>query len=255
VAQFYHPFTLLRAVAILLLTPLLTLLTSSVALVGMGLFRISSQKIQVLPRLWGKIIVGGSGVRVSIKGLDKLEKNRPYIFAANHQSQFDIFALQGYLEYDFRWMAKKELFSIPVFGPAMRMAGYIPVDRAHGRKALKSLEEAAKRIADGTAVIVFPEGTRSKDGRLQPFKSGAMILAIKAGVPLVPMAIAGSHAVLPKGALLAKPGKIVIRIGDPIDTKAYSLKQKTELAERLHETVARMLAGQEDKRAAVASST
>jgi len=175
-------------------------------------------------------------------GAERLTPGRSYIFAANHQSQFDIFALQGYLGFDFRWMAKLELFKIPIFGPAMRMAGYIPVDRAHGRKAIKSLDEAAARIAGGTSVLIFPEGTRSPDGRLLPFKAGAMVLAIKAGVPLVPVAIVGTHQILPKGKLLFKPGRVEIRVGEPIETRNYSLKQKQELAELLQEKVAELQA-------------
>jgi len=240
-----RPFAFLqpvRAAVMLLLAPFLTLLVSFLALVSMVVFRASSQAVQAFPRWWGRVIVRGSGVQVTIDGLEKLERGRPYIFAGNHASQFDIFVLQGFLRYDFRWLAKKELFSIPLFGTALRLSGSIPVDREHGRKALQSLNEAAQRIADGTAVIIFPEGTRSPDGKLQPFKSGGMVLAIKSGVPIVPMAISGSYEVLPKGAKLAKAGHIRIRLGDPVDTKAYTLKQKGELAADLHDRVAALLA-------------
>ena len=181
------------------------------------------------------------GIRVEVEGLENLQPNQSYIFAANHQSQIDIPALQGYLNADFRWLAKKELFKVPIWGAAMRKAGYIPVDRSHGRKALKSLEKAAKKIAEGTSVIIFPEGTRSIDGHLQPFKAGGMVLAIKAGVPLVPVGIVGTHEILPKGRLLIKPGRVKISLGQPIDTGEYHLKQKHELAQRLHEAVRELL--------------
>jgi len=225
----------------LLAIPVLTFLTSFFALIGVFLFRVPAEKVQILPRFWGRIIVRGSGVTVSIKGLAVLDRSAPYIYAANHQSQFDIFALQGYLTQDFRWLAKKELFKIPVFGTAMRRAGYIEVDRSHGRKAVQSLTQAAQRIAAGTSVIIFPEGTRSPDGHLQTFKSGVMFLAIRSGVPIVPVAISGSHEVLPKGALLPRPGHIRIILGEPIETSGYSMKQKDELAERLQRTVASLL--------------
>jgi 1-acyl-sn-glycerol-3-phosphate acyltransferase len=176
-----------------------------------------------------------------MSGIDLLEQGHTYIFAANHQSQFDIFVLQGYLGYDFRWLVKMELFRIPVFGKAMEVAGYIPVDRTHGRKALKSLDEAAQRIADGTSVAVFPEGTRSPDGKLGQFKAGAILLAIKAGVPVVPVAITGTHQVLPKGRLLVRPGRVEIRVGAPIAASDYTVKQKQELAERLQAEVAALL--------------
>lgn len=235
-------FHFLRGAAVLVIVPFLTALVSVCALILVSLFRRPPAAVQFLPRYWGRIITRLSGVTVTMRGLDRLEKGRPYIFAANHQSQFDIFVLQGYLDFDFRWLAKLELFQIPLFGPAMRLAGYIPVDRSHSRKAIQSLDEAAGRIADGTSVIIFPEGTRSTDGRLQPFKAGAMVLAIKAGVPVVPVAILGTHRVLPKGRLLARPGRVEIRVGEPIASADYSLKQKHELAVLLQGRVAELLA-------------
>lgn len=235
-------FTFLRGVFVLVLAPILTGFVSIVAIFMVGVLRRSAVEVQFLPRGLGRAIALLSGVCVNMTGAERLTPGRSYIFAANHQSQFDIFALQGYLGFDFRWMAKLELFKIPIFGPAMRMAGYIPVDRAHGRKAIKSLDEAAARIAGGTSVLIFPEGTRSPDGRLLPFKAGAMVLAIKAGVPLVPVAIVGTHQILPKGKLLFKPGRVEIRVGEPIETRNYSLKQKQELAELLQEKVAELQA-------------
>jgi len=232
----------LRGGPLLVLAPLLTILTSIAGLVGTTIFGMSSTSAQRFPRLWARILLKLSGVVVTIKGGGSLKHGHPYIFAGNHQSQFDIFALQGCLGHDFRWLAKKELFDVPVFGTAMRRVGYIPVDRSHSRAAVKSLDEAAQRIAAGTSVIIFPEGTRSADGKLLPFKSGAMVLAIKAAVPVVPMAIVGTHAILPKGKLLAKSGRVVIRLGEPIETSGYKVKQKHELAERLQDAVAALIA-------------
>lgn len=227
-----------RGLLVLLCGPVLVGLISMLALIMTVVFRVSAETVQVLPRRTMRLISRLGGVTVTISGIDGLDRSRPYIFAANHQSQFDIVVLQGYLGFDFRWLAKQELFNIPVFGQAMRRAGYVPVDRSHGRQALKSLDEAARRIAAGTSVIIFPEGTRSRDGNMLPFKPGAMVLAIKAGVPLVPVAITGTHAILPKGKLLSRPGRVTIRAGEPIDSSAYTLKQKHELAERLEGAVA-----------------
>lgn len=234
--------TSVRGICVLLVAPLLTFVVSLLAIIYLVVLRGSARKAQMLPRMWGKIILTISGVRVTVEGLENIEPDRPYIFAANHQSQFDIFAMQGCFRVDFRWLAKKELFRIPLFGKAMRLAGYVAVDRSHGREALKSLKEAAERIAAGTSVVLFPEGTRSRDGRLQPFKTGGMVLAIKSGVPLVPVGISGTFQVLPKGRLLAQPGRVVIRVGRPLETKALTAGQKQELAERLHGEVARLLA-------------
>lgn len=233
--RFFHSFF------VLILAPLLTLLVSVATLIWVGVFRRSADTMHSLVRYWGKIICRLSGVSVRMEGAEKLNPDRPYIFAANHQSQFDIIALQGYLEFNYRWLAKKELFKVPVWGTAMKLAGYISVDRAHSRQALRSLDAAARRIAEGTSVVIFPEGTRSKDGRLQPFKSGGMVLAIKSGVPLVPVAISGTHEILPKGSITLRPGNITIRIGHPIETKDYKTNQRHELAERLQKEVEGLL--------------
>ncbi|MBU0730724.1 MAG: 1-acyl-sn-glycerol-3-phosphate acyltransferase [Proteobacteria bacterium] len=230
-----------RALLVLILTPLLTFLVSVTTIIYAVIFRATAQTIQTLPRNMGRIVTWLSGVDVTIEGEEKLDPQKPYIFAANHQSQFDIFTLQGHLKHDFRWLAKKELFDVPVFGIAMRYGGYVSIDRSRGRAAMKSLAEAAQRIADGTSVIIFPEGTRSKDGKLQPFKSGGMTLAIKSGVQLVPVAIIGTHEILPKGRLLVKPGKVLVRVGEPMETGNYSLKERQELAEKLHDKVAKLL--------------
>jgi len=238
----FNVLTFLRGVLVLLLAPVLTGLVSVGAIIMVFIFRRSAAEVQILPRTLGRVVAWLSGVSVSMTGAGLLEPGHPYIFAANHQSQFDIFALQGYLGCDFRWLLKLELFKIPVFGTAMHLAGYIPVDRAHGRKALKSLDEAARRIAGGTSVAIFPEGTRSPDGKLGQFKAGAIVLAIKAGVPVVPVAIVGTHQILPKGRLLVKPGRVEIRVGAPIATSEYTVKQKQELAERLQGKVAELMA-------------
>lgn len=231
----------IRSFLMLTLGPLLTLLVSVLALVWLTILRRPADSIHGLVRYWGRFLCWLGGIRVELIGLENLEPDRPYIFAANHQSQVDILALQGYLDTNFKWLAKKELFQVPVWGSAMRRAGYIPIDRSHGRQALKSLNEAAKRIAEGTSVIIFPEGTRSRDGRLHPFKAGGMALAIKAGVPLVPTAITGTFEILPKASLLIKPGRVTIRLGQPIETGPYTLKQKQELAQILHDKVEGLL--------------
>lgn len=230
-----------RAVLVLFVTPLLTITISLVALLLLSCCRRSADMVQALVRMWARSTCFFAGVRVSVEGRENIALAGPYIFAANHQSQFDIFALQGYLGFDFRWMAKKELFDIPIFGSGMRAAGYIPVDRSRGRQAMKSLIEAAGHISAGTSVIIFPEGTRSRDGKLQDFKSGAMVLAIKAGVPIVPVAIIGTHQILPKGRLLAQPGQVLIRIGQPIETTQFSPADKQALACRLQHEVAELL--------------
>ena len=237
----HNPITLVRGFITLLLIPLLIGLVSIAALLLHYFRAYSGRRLQWLPRWSGRMLCRAGGLAVTVRGGEQLDPAKSYIFAVNHQSQFDIFVLQAHLDFDFRWLAKKELFAIPIFGPAMRVAGYIPVDRSHGRRAVQSLDEAAKRIAGGTSVVIFPEGTRSPDGKLQPFKAGAMVLAIKAGVEVVPMAISGTHEVLPKGKLLARSGPVTVTLGEPIPVAAYNLKQKQELAQLLEDKVRELL--------------
>jgi len=230
-----------RALFVIPYALFLTLVVSLITLFKTLVLRKEAASVQGLAARWARSICSASGVEVAISGTEQLNPEKPYIFAANHSSQFDIFVLQGFLGVDFRWLAKKELFNVPIWGHAMRRAGYIPIDRSHGRKAIKSLDEAAQKIAAGTSVIIFPEGTRSKDGKLHDFKAGAMILAIKSAVPIVPVAILGTYEILPKGKLLMTPGKVQIRVGRPIETKNCSSKAKHDLARVSQEAVAELL--------------
>lgn len=235
------PFQYLRALATLIIAPPLTFIVSAIAWLDLTLFRKSAEKVHVFPRMWGRSICGLAGVKVQVEGLENIEREQTYIFVGNHASQFDIFCFQAYFPHDFRWIAKKELFNIPIFGHTMKKVGYIPIDRSHGRNALKSLDDAAKKIAAGSSVLIFPEGTRSPDGRLQEFKTGAIMLAIKAGVPVVPLGFNGSHNILPKGKFLANSGTVSIRIGKPLPTAHYKAKDKQELAAALYDEVAKLL--------------
>jgi 1-acyl-sn-glycerol-3-phosphate acyltransferase len=230
-----------RAFLVLLAVPLSTLYISLAALFFVRVLRRSSGSCQGLARGWGRFILWAGGVRVTREGGDDLDPSAPYIFACNHQSQFDIPVLHGFLGHDFRWLAKKELFRVPIWGAAMRASGYIPIDRSQGREALRSLSEAAAEIAAGKSVVIFPEGTRSPDGRLGAFKAGGVQLAIKAGVPIVPVAIRGTHRILPKGKLLATPGEVAVRVGAPIEVAGCRLREKHDLALRVRACVAGML--------------
>jgi 1-acyl-sn-glycerol-3-phosphate acyltransferase len=230
-----------RGGATLLLAPAITIYYSLAILVAIFILRVDEDTLQNLPRRWAKMFCRIAGVRVKIEGADKLQPNTGYIYCANHLSQFDIFSFQGYFPLNFRWLAKEELFKTPFLGRAMSNAGAIAINRSQGREALKSLQKVAERIKAGTSILIFPEGTRSADGKLHPFKAGAMLLAIKSGVPLVPIAFIGSYSVLPKGAFLTHPGTITIKIGDPITVAGCGTKDKQELAQIVHDKVAELL--------------
>lgn len=180
-------------------------------------------------RAWGWVITRSSGVQVTLSGVDHIDRDRPYILMANHQGAYDIFALLAYLPVDFKWLAKAGLFKIPIFGWAMGAAGYISIDRKGKKKALESIEIAVAKIRGGASVLVFPEGTRSPDGEIHPFKRGGFTLAIKAGAPIVPISIRGSREVLPRSSLRVKPGKIEIVVGKPIPTDNKSMGDREGL--------------------------
>jgi 1-acyl-sn-glycerol-3-phosphate acyltransferase len=182
-------------------------------------------------RLWAKSILFVSRVKVSVQGLNHIDPLATYVYMANHQSMFDIVAVLGYLPVQFRWLAKMELFQIPLFGYSMARAGYISIDRSDRRSAHKSLQEAAQKIAQGVSVVVFPEGTRSEDGQIMPFKPGGFYLAIRSRQPIVPVVICGTRHVLPKGSLRVRPGSIVVSIQPPIATTSYDNKSKELLME------------------------
>jgi 1-acyl-sn-glycerol-3-phosphate acyltransferase len=193
-------------------------------------------------RWWAKIQLLVSGVRVKVKGLEHLDKESPYIYMSNHQGSYDIFALLSYLPVQFRWIAKKELFAIPILGWAMRAANYISIDRSGKRKALESIERAASKIKGGVSVVIFPEGTRSRDGSIQPFKRGGFTLAIKSGVPILPITINGSWDVMPKESMRVRPGEIQVTIDSAIKTAPYSLRERNVLMEKIRGILERNLA-------------
>lgn len=194
-------------------------------------------------RTWGWLIIKSSGVSVVVSGVDRLERGKPHILMANHQGAYDIFALLAYLPVHFKWLAKEKLFKIPVFGWAMGAAGYISIDRKGKKKALESLENAVAKVRQGASVLVFPEGTRSPDGKIHPFKKGGFALAIKAGVPIVPISIRGSREVLPRSSLRVRPGKIEITIGKQIPTDHRTMADRGVLMEEVREAIESTFAG------------
>jgi 1-acyl-sn-glycerol-3-phosphate acyltransferase len=188
-------------------------------------------------RLWGRLILFFSHVPVRVRGLSQLTPDQSCIYMANHQSNFDIPVLLAFLPVQFRWLAKEELFRIPVFGRSMRGCGYISIDRSDRRSAFKSLKLAAEAIRGGVSVLIFPEGTRSVDGSIQAFKKGGFVLAIESGVPIVPVCIQGTHAIMPKGHLSIRPGPVTLKILAPIDTMAFTYKTKERLMDEVHEAI------------------
>ena len=190
-------------------------------------------KAHKVANLWARMLLWLTSTRVNVIGRENVLLGKPQIFMANHQSDFDILIVMAHIPGQFCWIAKKELFKIPIFGRAMRSAGYIEIDRQNHEKAMKSLDEAAQKIREGKSVVTFPEGTRSKDRTIKPFKQGLFHLAIKAGVPIVPISIIGAHEIMPKRTLQVRPGKITMIIDPPGDVSGYTTETRGDLIERV----------------------
>ncbi len=186
---------------------------------------------------WARVILWVCGVKVRTSGLENVEPEVPRIYMTNHQSFFDIFGLLANIPVDFKFIMKQELMKIPLLGPAMRRVGYIGIEREDPRQAVKSMRQAAQRIRGGVSVVMFPEGTRSLDGRLLPFKRGGFNLALKSGCDIVPVAISGSNRIVPKGSLKINKGSFDIHIGHPISIKDYDRKNIEQLMDRVRESM------------------
>jgi 1-acyl-sn-glycerol-3-phosphate acyltransferase len=183
----------------------------------------------VVRRVWVAGLLGFCRVKVIVTGLENFERDHPYVFVSNHQSHFDILTIFRSTPTNLRFIAKKSLYYIPFFGWYLALAGYIPLDRSNRDRAIRSHDKAAEKIRKGVPIVSFPGGTRSTDGKVQPFKKGAFMLALKAGVPLVPISIAGSIKVLPKKSVSIRPGTIRIHYGRPIDVSGYSIDDRDRL--------------------------
>jgi 1-acyl-sn-glycerol-3-phosphate acyltransferase len=229
--------------SVLFSTPLLILATIVMYLISLcvSLVDRSGNAAHRVARLWGKMLLAVSFIRVSASGVGKLDPNGTYVFVANHASLMDIPAVLSQLPQQFRFLAKKSLYRIPFLGWHLRWAGHLPVDRSNARNSLKSMNEAGRIIAERrVCMLLFPEGGRSPHG-LREFREGAAYIAIKAGVPVVPIAIVGMRELLPMGSMHIRSGKVKLLVGAPIPTAQMKLADRAELTERLHDEVRALL--------------
>ncbi|MGI9102890.1 MAG: lysophospholipid acyltransferase family protein [Terriglobales bacterium] len=188
-------------------------------------------------RLWSWLILHTILSPVTVTGAENLDLSRPQVLAANHISALDIPLLYVHLPFQFRIMAKKELFRYPFMGWHLRRSGQIPVDAGSALASMRSLTRAVQSLKNGMPLVVFPEGGRSRTGQVQPFMSGAFYIAIKAGVDVIPMAIVGTYEVLPMNCFHIRPGPIDLVIGKPISTAGYGLRDMDVLAARVQKEV------------------
>ncbi len=226
-------YSILQLVSVVVFT-----LAFGVSAILLSPFNPSGRLVHWFARWWGRTLMWVAGVPVRLDGLDHIPGGQPCVLVANHASAADIPILFGSLPIQFRIIAKESLFRIPVLGWCMRLAGYISINRTNPKQAMRSLRKASRQIREGFPAVVFPEGTRSRTGALQPFKTGAFLLAIESRVPVVPVGISGSFDILVRGSARIQPdARVAVRIGAPIETDAYSPKDRRKLAERARTAV------------------
>ncbi|HWF13617.1 MAG TPA: lysophospholipid acyltransferase family protein [Candidatus Acidoferrales bacterium] len=178
-----------------------------------------------------------AGEKVTVEGVENIPPG-VCLFAANHTSNADAPAIVGAIPRRIAILGRKSLFDIPVVGMAFRLAKFVPVDRGNRDAALESVKIAVQYIHEGFSFLVYPEGTRSPDGRLQRFKKGSFAIAIEAGIPIVPVACAGAHRIMKKHSLIVRPGKVTVQFGKPIDASKFTIEQRHELAQTVYEAIA-----------------
>ncbi len=192
---------------------------------------------------WARMLLRVSGVRVNVEGLEQIDPGASYVFISNHLSYMDTPVALAHIPVQFRFLAKRGLFQIPLLGTHLNRAGHIPVPREDPRGSVKVMQTAAEKIQQKQiSLLIFPEGGRSHDGVLRPFKEGGPYIAIRAGVPVVPIVMLGTREVLPYGSGVVESGSVTLRILQPIETKKMSLKDRGRLTEKLRDLISRELA-------------
>lgn len=193
-------------------------------------------------RAWSHGVLASSGVRLSSDYAVELDPRQRYIFMANHQSLFDIPALIVAAPTETRFLAKRSLFQIPLFGWALAAGGFVSVDRRGGGRAHEGFRRALEQLRSGASILVFPEGTRSLDGRLLPFKRGGLLLALRSGLPIVPVGVRGTLEIRRRGSYRIDPGPIAVRYGRPIDPGEFGVRELRSLEATLRERIAELAA-------------
>jgi 1-acyl-sn-glycerol-3-phosphate acyltransferase len=202
-----------------------------------GMFSHTGNLAFSISKLWAYIMLAVSFVRTEIRNIDKIHKGTSYIIISNHQSLCDIIVLVTTLGIQYRWIIKKEILKIPIFGYALYASRNIFIDRSNTTRAIESINKGINRLPKGVSVMVFAEGTRSPDGQIHEFKKGGFITAVTRKIPILPITVNGSRRVLPKESLTLNPGKIQVVIGDPIDTSGYTTDTVQKLIDKTRQTI------------------
>ncbi|MBS1913337.1 MAG: 1-acyl-sn-glycerol-3-phosphate acyltransferase [Bacteroidetes bacterium] len=221
---------------------LLVTLFYSIVSILVSLVDRSGRAYHRLMRQWSRALLWLFGIRTHVHGAENLERGTCYVYLANHASYLDIIVLGVTIPDSIRFIFKRELARIPFFGWTLALGPYILIDRADARNAMGSIERAARQIAEGASVVIFPEGTRTRDGSLGAFKRGGFMLATRSGVPMVPVAIKGTYALLSRTDRRVRPGTVEVFIGEPIPPRPdMTRSQEQELQEEIRSTLMAML--------------
>jgi 1-acyl-sn-glycerol-3-phosphate acyltransferase len=227
----------------LVVAPVLALATTFFSLVAIVLILFAKPKtvgrFSAVP--WARIMAHVTPMRVRVEGRENLDPEQSYVLVSNHQSQYDIFLLYGWLGVDFKWVMKKELRSVPGIGIACDRLGHIFIDRSDHASAVATLENAKNKIVDGTSVIFFPEGTRSRDGHLKKFKKGAFRMAVDLGIPILPLTVTGTRDVLPAGTSDLLPGSARLVIHPPVSVDGCTERDCGRLRDEVRGVIASSL--------------
>ena len=224
----------------LVFAPLVGLVTASQATLALALSLVTSprtaSRLSAVP--WARILAFSAPMRVRVEGRENIDPQQSYVLVSNHQSQFDIFLLYGWLGVDFKWVMKQELRTVPGIGTACDRLGHIFIDRSNHAAAMATLDEAKKKIVNGTSVMFFPEGTRSRDGKLMRFKKGAFRMAVDLGLPILPLTVTGTRNVLPAGTSDLMPGSARLIIHPPIPVEGLTATDCSHLSNQVREVIA-----------------
>jgi len=221
----------------IILWVVLTTIFWGLAAIFASFFTRTGNPVHIIARTWARSILFASRISVTVNGLANIDPDQSYIYMSNHQSNFDIPVLLAHLPVQFRWLAKAELFKIPIFGRAMRGAGYVKIDRFNQESAFESIKEAGSRMKNGVSVMIFPEGTRSRDGKIRPFKKGGFIMAVDSGVPIVPVILQGTRSIMEKSSLKINTGEVTLNIAVPIATTGFSRDNKDDLIDSVRTVI------------------
>ncbi len=191
----------------------------------------------VISRSWAKWLIRVSGIEIQVSGLDNIDVNQNYVFISNHASLFDIPILLSTIKNEIKMIAKRELAYIPIFGWSLIAGGYILIDRNNTRKTLRIMGKARQKLKKGNSILVFPEGTRSKNGSIQSFKRGAFLLAFQTHLDILPISIIGSHQVMPKKTFRLTPAKVQVVVDKPISIKEVKSAQKQVLIDQVRDLI------------------